>query len=123
MDFACHRTYLASDCVEKGVNNALREAFLLILVHIHDLSPVRGNFWQMQALAKIYKVKNIFLEARTTKADGGTKEFVPNTRIVTDSVCNFIDVGTSGLADGRESVDGGDTLGEHCIGGQLGELR
>src|ERR1700683_2125039 len=102
MDSACDRTYLASDCVEKRVNNALGEPFLLILVHLHDLSPVRGNFRQMQALAKIYKVKNIFLEARTTKANRGTKEFVPDTRIVTDSVCNLVDVGASGLADGRE---------------------
>lgn len=121
-EFAKDGTYLASDRVEKRVNNVLRETFLLILVHINDLSPVRGNLGQVQAFAQIYKVKNVFLEARTTEADRSTKELVTNARIVANSVCNLVDVGTSGLADGRKGIDGRDTLGKHSIGSKLGEL-
>ena len=73
------RTYLAGDGIEKCVNNVLRETFLLILVHLHNLSPICGNLWQVQALAQVHKVEDIFLEARTAETNGGTKEFVADT--------------------------------------------
>jgi hypothetical protein len=77
----------------------------------------------VQALAQIYKIKDIFLEARTTEANRGTKEFIADTRIKPDSVGDLVDVSTSGFANSRKGVNGGDTLGEHGIGSELGELR
>jgi hypothetical protein len=37
-------------------------------------------------------------------------------------VGDLVDAGTGGLADGRQGVDRRDTLGEHGVGGELGEL-
>jgi len=77
----------------------------------------------VQALTQVNQVEDIFLEARTAEANRGTKEFIADTRIIADSVGYLVDVGASGLANGRESIDGGNTLGEHSISGELGELR
>ena len=85
-----------------GLNNALGETLLLILVHVHNLSPICGNLRQVQALAQVHQVEDMFLEARTTEANGGMKEFVADTGIVTDSVGYLVDVGTSGPTNGRE---------------------
>ena len=116
-------TYLASDRVEQCVNDSLRETALLVLVQLNNLAPVRGNLWQVQALAEVYQVKDILLEARTTETNRGTQEFGADTRVIADSVCDLVNVGTSSLTDGRERVDRRDTLGEHGVRGQLRQLR
>lgn len=115
-------TYLAGDGVEEGVDDALGESALLVLVHIHDLAPVRSDLRQVEALAEVDQVEDILLEARSTETDRGAEELVANTRIETDSVCDLVDVGTGDLTDGGEGVDGRDTLGEHGVGGELGKL-
>ena len=77
----------------------------------------------MQALAKVNKVKDILLEARTTESDGGFEELGSNTGVKANSMCDFVDVGTSSFTDGRECVDGGNSLGEHSVCSQLGKFR
>jgi len=76
----------------------------------------------MAALAQIYQVEDILLETRPSETDAGTEELGAETRVVADGVGDFVDVGAGGLADGREGVDGGDSLGEHGVGSEFGEF-
>lgn len=103
-------THLAGDSVEEGVNNALGEPALLVFVHLDDLTPISCDLGQMQALAEIHKVENVFLEAAATKADGGTEELGSNTRVAPDRVSHLVDVGASRFTDSGERVDRGDPL-------------
>ena len=118
-----NRSHLAGNGIEKGVYDALGEAALLVIVHLNDLAPVRRDLGEMQALGEVDQVENILLEARSTKADGRLEELGADTRVTADGVRNLVDVRASRLADGRKRVDGGDTLGEHRVGRELGELR
>ena len=117
------RPHLFGDGIEEGRDNALCKAPLLILIHLHDLSPVCGNLGQVQRLAEVNKVEDILLETRATKPNGGLQELRANTRVEPDGVRYLIDVGTSCLADSGESVDRGDTLSKHSVGGELGQFR
>ena len=65
---------------------------------------------------------HVLLETRTSETDGSLQELGSDTRVLSDGVGDLVDVGTGGLTDGTEHVDGRDTLGEHGVGGQLGEL-
>lgn len=115
--------YLVGDGVEERVNNGLGESALLVLVHLHNLPPVRCNLRQVQALAEVDKVQNILLEARTTEADRRPQELGSNSRVETNSMCDFVDVGASRLTNGRKRIDGGDTLCKHGVRRELGQLR
>lgn len=115
-------SYLAGDGLEEGVNDVLGETPLLVLVHVNNLAPVSGNLGQVQAFAEVDKVENILLETRSTETDRGAQKLVAYTAVVADGVGDLVDVGTGSLADGGEGVDGGDTLGEHGVGGELGQF-
>src|ERR1700722_12628476 len=62
--------YFASDRVEKRVHHALREPPLLILIQLHDLSPVGCDFRQMKTFAEIHQVQDVLLEARSAEPKG-----------------------------------------------------
>jgi hypothetical protein len=113
-------TNLAGNGLEKGVNNPLRESSLLILIHFDNLPPVCGDLGKMETLREINQVKDILLEAASTETNRCFQEFGTNTGIVTDSIRNFIDVGTSGFANSGKGVDGRDTLCKHSVGGEFG---
>lgn len=98
-------SYLARDGVEEGVDNTLREATFLIFVHFNYLLPVSCNLREVQAFGKVDEVKNVLLEAASTEADRSAKELGTHTRVLADSVGNFVNVGTSCLTDGRKCVD------------------
>lgn len=98
--------YLSGDGVEERVDNGLGESALLVLVHFYDLSPVCGDLGQVQALAQVNQVEDILLEARTTETDRRPQELGSNSRVESNSVRHFVDVGTRRLADSRERVDG-----------------
>ncbi len=55
--------------VKHRLDDTLGKSALLIVVHRHDLFPVRGNFTQAEVLAQIDQVQNVFLETRATEAD------------------------------------------------------
>ena len=116
-------TYLASDRVEKRINDGPAETPLLVLVHLDHLPPVRSHLGEMKALAEVHEVEDVLLEARSTEPNRRAKEFRTDAGVESNSVGDFIDVCTSGFADGREGVDGGDTLREHSVGSELGQLR
>ena len=59
----------------------------------------------MQALAQIHQVQDVLLETRSTETDGGLQEPRSDTRIVTNSMSNFVDVGSGGFTDGGEGID------------------
>ena len=117
------RTNLASNSVEQGIHNLLRKSPLLVLVHLHHLPPVGSDLGQVEALTQVHQVQDVLLETRTTKPDGSLQEFRADTRIEADGVSDFVDVSTGGFADSREGVNGGDTLSEHSVGGEFGQLR
>ena len=56
------KTNLASDGVEQGINNVLREPPLLVLVHLHHLPPVGSDLRQVQTLTQVHQVQDILLE-------------------------------------------------------------
>lgn len=76
----------------------------------------------MEALAQVHEIEDVFLEAAAAKADARLEELGAHARVVPDGVSDLVDVGAGGLADGGESVDGGDALREHGVGGELREL-
>jgi hypothetical protein len=65
------KTGLIGDGVEQGVNNLLRKPPLLVLVHLHNLSPVGSDLRQMQTLTQIHQVQDVFLETRSAETDRG----------------------------------------------------
>lgn len=115
--------YLSSDGVEQSVHDPLGEPVLLVLVHVDNLPPVRSYLREMKTLAEIHEIEDILLETRSTEPDTGSQEFGANARIEADGMGDFINVGTGGFTDGRQRVDGGDTLGEHGVGRELRKLR
>lgn len=95
----------------------------MVLVELDDLTPVRGDFGEMETLAEVDEIEDVLLEAGAAESDGCLEELGAYARVVADGVGDFVDVGAGGLADGREGVDGGYALGEHGVCGELGELR
>lgn len=76
----------------------------------------------METLAQVHEVEDILLEATSSETDTGFEEFRPDTRVEPNGVGDFVDVSAGGFADGGEGIDGRDTLGEHGVGGEFGEL-
>lgn len=113
---------LVGDGVEQSVHDALREATLLVLIHLYDLPPVRSDLGKVQAFGKIDQVEDILLEARSTETDGSFQEFRAHSTVLANGEGDLVDVGASRFADGRECIDGRDTLGEHGVGGEFGEF-
>lgn len=110
-------TYLARDRIEQVVDDGPAEPALLVLVHLDDLAPVRGDLGQVEALGEVDEVEDVLLEARAAEADGGLEELGAHARVAADGVGDLVNVGAGGLADGGEGVDGGDALGEHRVCG------
>lgn len=94
-----------------------------MVVHLDYLAPVRRDLGEMQALAQVDQVEDILLEARSTKADRRLQELGADTRITADGVRDLVNVRASRLTDGGKRVDGGNTLSEHRVRGELGKLR
>lgn len=94
-----------------------------MIVHLDDLTPVRRDLGEVKALGEINKVENVLLEARAAKADRGLEELGAHARVAADGMGDFVDIGASGLANGRQGIDRRNTLCEHGIGSELGEFR
>jgi hypothetical protein len=108
--------YLICDGVEKGVDDAFREATLLVFVQGDDLAPICCHFGKVKTLGKVNEVENVFLETRATEPDRGPQKLGPDARVTADGMRDFLNVGARRLAYGRECVDRRDTLGQHGIG-------
>lgn len=54
--------------------------------------------------------------------NGSLEELGSHSSVLADSVSDLVDGSSSSLADGREGIDGGDSLGKHGVGSELGEL-
>jgi len=106
--------------------------------HLNNRSPVLGNLGQVQRLGQVDQVEDVLLETGTTESlpvstpsphdpclthNRCLQELGANSRVLADGVSDLVNGGTGSLADGRQSVDRRDTLGEHGVGGELGELR
>ena len=115
-------THLARDRVKQGVDHRLREPALLVLVHLHDLPPVRRDLGQMQALGEVHEVEDVLLEAGPAEADGRAQELGADTRVESDRVRDLVDVRARRLADRGERVHGRDALGEHRVRRELRQL-
>lgn len=114
--------YLASDGVEQSIDDTLGEPALLVIVHLDHLAPVRSNLGKVQTLREINQVEDILLEAGSTKSDRGFEELGSDARVSTNSMGDFVNVCPGRFADCRKSIDGRDALGEHRVGGELGEF-
>ena len=114
--------YFASDRVEKRVHHALREPPLLILIQLHDLSPVGCDFRQMKTFAEIHQVQDVLLEARSAETNGSFEEFGSDAGIETNSVRNLVDIRACGFTNCGQRVDRRDSLGQHCVCSQLGKF-
>mmetsp|Transcript_7715 Transcript_7715/g.11040 ORF Transcript_7715/g.11040 Transcript_7715/m.11040 type:complete len:224 (+) Transcript_7715:256-927(+) len=89
---------LSSDGVEHLCDNLSGKTILLVVVHGNNLVPVGSAFIQAVGFAQVDKVKNILLEAGSSKANRGLKESLSDTVIHTYSTANFRNISTSGLA-------------------------
>lgn len=107
---------LVGNGVEEGGDNLADETLLLVLVHDDDLLPVFGDLGQVQLLREVDEVEDVLLEARTTETNRGLQELGTQAGIAAAGIGDLIDIGTGGLANGRQSVDGGDTLSKHGVG-------
>jgi hypothetical protein len=107
--------FLVRDGVEQGGNDVANESLLLVLVHNNNLVPVSGNLGKMELFRKVDKVKNVLLEARTTKTNRRLQKLGSDTAITTASICDLINISSSSLAKSREGIDGGNTLSEKSI--------
>ena len=70
----------------------------------------------METIRKIYEIENIFLETRATESDRSAQKFGPNSRVFSDRMSDFLDVGSRRLANGGQRIDGRYTLGQHRVG-------
>ena len=88
----------------------------MILVQGDNLMPICRHFWEMETLRKIYEVENIFLETRATESDRSAQKFGSNSRVLSDRMSDFLNVGSRRLANGGQRIDGRYTLGQHRVG-------
>jgi hypothetical protein len=114
---------LANKSVVEALDDTVGETVTGVLVHLDNLSPVLGNLGKTHSLSKVDKVENILLEATATETDTSHQELVTNTGVNTNGTGNLVNIGTSLLANGGDGVDGRDTLSQHRVGNELGELR
>ena len=70
-------------------------------------------------LAEVDKIEDVFLEAGSTESDGGFQEFWSNTGVCSHGTSDFIDIRFGCLAECRDGVDGGDSLGKKGVGGKF----
>ena len=61
--------FLPRDGVEERVDDLLGEALLLVVVHGDHVPPVGGDLVQVQLLANVNQVKDVFLEAGAAEPD------------------------------------------------------
>lgn len=85
-------------------------AHLLVLVHVDDSLPVGSNLGKVERLAQVDKVEDVLLEARSSEANRGLEELGTQSGVLADGVGDLVDVGTGSFANGRQRVDGGDSL-------------
>mmetsp|Transcript_6098 Transcript_6098/g.12086 ORF Transcript_6098/g.12086 Transcript_6098/m.12086 type:complete len:431 (+) Transcript_6098:517-1809(+) len=114
---------LARNGVEHRLNHLCSKAMLLVVIDLDNLIPILRNLFETEALAQVDKVKNVLLEARTSKADRGVEEPFADTLILTDCMGHLLDVSSSGLAELRDRVNGGDALGKERISHEFRQLR
>jgi hypothetical protein len=50
------------------------------------------------------------------------EELGSHSRVLSDGESDLVNVGSGSLTDGRKGVDGRDSLGQHGVGSELGEL-
>ena len=118
-----HGDLFPGDGVEHGRHHALHESRLLVVIDRHDLFPVVGDFGEAVALADVDQVEDVFLEAGATEAHTGVKKLGADSGVFPNRVGYLVDVGAGGFAERGHGVDGGDSLRQERVGGQLGELR
>lgn len=113
---------LAGGGVEHLGHHLLREALLLVVVHEDDLVPVGGALVEAVGFAEVDEVEDVLLEAGTAETDGGLEEAAADAIVLADGAADLGHVGTGGLAEGRDGVDGRHALGEEGVGDELGQL-
>ena len=70
--------FLAGDGAEQGLDDSSGEPGLLVVVYVHDSLPVCGLLVQAQVFAQVDQVENVFLKARSSKADRGLEKLGPD---------------------------------------------
>lgn len=82
------------------------------------------SFWKQEPPKPYNKMRELHSQALIDNTyDGRLEELGAHSSVLTDSVGDLINVGTSSLTDGREGVNRGDSLGQHGVGSELGKLR
>lgn len=122
----CHKgegAYFIGDGVEEGVHDPLREATLLVFVHGDHLAPISRHFGKVETLGKVDEVEDVLLETRPAKPDRRPQKLGPNASILAHSIRDLLNVGPRRLTNGRERVNGRNSLCQHCVGGQFRQLR
>mmetsp|Transcript_16648 Transcript_16648/g.24646 ORF Transcript_16648/g.24646 Transcript_16648/m.24646 type:complete len:220 (-) Transcript_16648:343-1002(-) len=112
----------AGDSVEHTGDHLFSESLLLVIIHYNDLIPILGAFMQPISFTQVDQVKNILLEARSSKPNGGIKETPSNTLINPHRTGNLINIRPSRLTQCRNGIDTRHPLRQEGIGHQLTQL-
>eukprot|EP00760_Papus_ankaliazontas_P012579 PhM_4_TR15406/c0_g1_i1/m.8621 len=114
---------LAGDGVKHRLHDLLGEAAALVVVDVDNLVPVVRHFGQIEALAQIHQVEDIFLETRPAEADRCLQELGAQAAVVANGAAHLVDVGAGLLAQSADGIDGRNALRQEGVRGQLGEFR
>ena len=87
----------------------------MIVVHLHDLAPVRCNLGQIRRLGQVDKVENVLLEAAAAKPNAGLEELGAEPRVAPNRARDFAHVSTRGFTDCAHGVNAGDSLRKERI--------
>ena len=67
-------------------------------------------------LAQVHQIEDVFLEAGTAETDRGFEELWSDSGIGTDRFGYLIDIGSGRFAQRGDRIDGGNSLGQECVG-------
>lgn len=82
------------------------------------------SFWKQEPPKPYNKMRELHSQTLIDNTyDRRLEELGTHSSVLTDSVGDLVNVGSSSLTDGREGVNRGDSLGQHGVGSELGKLR
>jgi len=113
---------LARQGIEHGRHHVHDESFLLVGVYIYNAFPVVGHLFQTVETAEIDKIEDVLLEAGASETHARVEEFSSDPAVHAHGAGHLRDIRLGFLAQGRDGVDGGDTLGQEGVGHQFGQL-
>ena len=100
-----------------------QEPGLLVVVHLNHRHPVVGHCVQPQTPRNVNQIQDILLETSPAPSSSGSQHITADARVQRAGLVDGFDVTPDNLADGAERVDTTQSLRQHGISPELGQLR